>query len=418
MSIQTVRGFRDILPEEAAKWQVAEEVARNTLHLFGFKEVRNPILEKTELFVRSIGETTDIVEKEMYSFVDKGGENLTLRPEATASMARMFIQYSLYHRPTSNKLFTIGPMFRRERPQKGRYRQFWQINAEMFGFAHPAADAEIIFALITILERLKTPTFELHLNSLGCKKCRLRFKEDLKNFLKNYYNALCPDCQRRQRINPLRIFDCKVKECQNILKNAPIIVEYLCEDCKKHFEKVKFYLSLLNVQFILNPRLVRGLDYYTRTTFEIILPEIGAQNAVAGGGRYDDLVEELGGKHTPAIGFAIGLDRLLPYVPNLTKKRRPLFLALLGEEGIKIGLLWANVLRERNIVVEIDYRFGSLKSQLNRANHLDANWSIIIGEDEIKRGKAILRNMDTKEQINISVYPEKGLEQLLEWIKK
>ncbi|MDL1957306.1 MAG: histidine--tRNA ligase [Candidatus Desulfofervidus auxilii] len=416
MRIQTVRGFRDILPEEARKWQAVEEIAREVLLTYGFKEVRSPILEKTELFIRSIGETTDIVEKEMYSFVDKGGDSLTLRPEATASIVRMYIQHSLYHRPAWSKLFTIGPMFRRERPQKGRYRQFWQINAEMFGFSHPIADAEIILALNTILEKLKISSYELHLNSLGCKTCRQAFKEALKDYLEKIQDMLCPDCQRRQKLNPLRVFDCKVEGCQKVLEKAPLITDYLCNECKKHFEELQFYLSLLDIKFILNPRLVRGLDYYTRTAFEVILPQIGAQSAVAGGGRYDNLVEELGGKSTPAIGFAIGLDRLLPYIPNFNQKERPIFIALLGKESIKLGLLWAKYLRKKGIFTEIDYRLGSLKSQLNRANHLEAAWSLIIGEDEIKKGEAILRNMDTKEQINIPVYPEKGLNKLLEKI--
>ncbi len=407
--IQTIRGFRDILPEEAHKWWYVESTAREILGLFGFKEVRLPILEQTALFARSIGETTDIVEKEMYSFVDKGGNSLSLRPEATAGMVRMFIQHSLYHQPLTAKLFTIGPMFRRERPQKGRYRQFYQIDVEMFGFAHALADAELIHMLDTLLKRLKIPVYELHLNSLGCRKCREPFKEALKTFLKDKHEQLCPDCRRRRTLNPLRVFDCKKEQCKAVLKDAPLITDYLCEECKAHFLQLKGYLEELKISYVLNPYLVRGLDYYTRTIFEVIIPGIGAQSAVAGGGRYDNLVEMLGGRPTPATGFAIGMDRLLPCVPEPEEKQRPLFLALLGEEAVKVGLRWAKVLRANGIWTEIDYRLGSLKSQLNRANHLKALLALIIGEDEIKKDRAILRNMDTKEQIEVPLNPEEGL---------
>ncbi|MCD6320296.1 MAG: histidine--tRNA ligase [Candidatus Desulfofervidaceae bacterium] len=409
MRIQTIRGFRDILSEEAGKWRYVEDTAREVLDWFGFKEVRLPILEKTSLFARSIGENTDIVEKEMYTFTDKSGDSLTLRPEATASMVRMFIQHSLYGQPKAAKLFTIGPMFRRERPQKGRYRQFWQVDAEMFGFTHPLADAEIINVVDTILKKLVVPDYEIHLNSLGCQNCRKAFKKALQLYLEDKYNELCPDCQRRYKSNPLRVFDCKIATCKEALKDAPLITDYLCSECQTHFDTLQSYLSHLGIAFTLNPYLVRGLDYYTKTTFEVIIPGIGAQNAVAGGGRYDNLIKELGGKSTPAIGFAIGMERLIPCVPDSIPQKRPIFLALLGAEAVKLGLIWAKALREGGIWTEIDYRLGSLKSQLNRANRLQAAFTLIIGEDEIKNGKAILRNMDTKEQINIPVAPEQGL---------
>jgi len=413
MRIQTIRGFRDILIEEANKWHYVENVAREVLDLFGFKEVRLPLLEKTFLFARSIGENTDIVEKEMYTFTDKSGDSLTLRPEATASMVRMFIQHSLYSQPKAAKLFTIGPMFRRERPQKGRYRQFWQIDVEMFGFVNPLADAEIINVADTILKKLRVPNYEIHLNSLGCQDCRPAFKKALQLYLQDKYSELCSDCQRRYKSNPLRVFDCKVAACKEALKNAPLVVDYLCPECQTHFATLQSYLSHLDIAFTLNPQLVRGLDYYTKTTFEVIIPDIGAQNAVAGGGRYDNLIKELGGKSTPAIGFAIGMDRLLPYVPDLALQKRPVFLALLGTEAIQLGLIWAKMLRTNGIQTEIDYRLGSLKSQLNRANHLEAAFSLIIGEDEIKNANAILRNMDTGEQVKIPVAPEQGLDVLL-----
>ncbi len=403
--IQTIRGFRDILPQEAQKWWYVERTARDVFSLFGFREVKLPILEQTALFARSIGETTDIVEKEMYSFQDKGGDNVSLRPEATASIVRMFIQHSLYQQPLAAKLFTIGPMFRRERPQKGRYRQFYQIDAEMFGFERPLADAEMIFMLTTILNQLKVAEYDLHLNSLGCPQCRQAFKEALKRFLEDKHQKLCPDCQRRRLLNPLRVFDCKSEGCKEVLKEAPLITQYLCQDCKTHFESLKGYLEAFGIAYLLDPYLVRGLDYYTRTIFEVTIPGIGAQSAVAGGGRYDNLIEVLGGRSTPAIGFAIGMDRLLPCVPDPDKEARPIFLALLGEEAVKIGLKWVQFLRKVGIWTEIDYRLGSLKSQLNRANHLKAKFCLIIGEDEIKKGKAILRDMDTKEQLNVALEP-------------
>ena len=244
---------------------------------------------------------------------------------------------------------------------------------------------------------------------MGCRKCREPFKDALKGFLEGKHVQLCPDCQRRRTLNPLRVFDCKKEQCKTVLKNAPLITDYLCEECKAHFAQLKGYLEELNIAYVLDPYLVRGLDYYTRTIFEVIIPGIGAQSAVAGGGRYDNLVEMLGGKPTPATGFAIGMDRLLPCVPEPEEKQRPLFLALLGEEGVKVGLRWAKVLRANGIWTEIDYRLGSLKSQLKRANHLNALLALIIGEDEVKKGRAILRNMDTKEQKEVPLNPEEGL---------
>lgn len=418
MRYQTIRGFRDILPQEVVRWQHVEETAKNVLSVFGFREIRLPILEKTQLFARSIGETTDIVEKEMYSFIDKGGESLTLRPEATASVIRAFIEHNLYNQSINAKLFTIGPMFRRERPQKGRYRQFWQINAEIFGFVSAVADAEAILTLNETLKTLKLNAYEIHLNSLGCKDCRKVFKEKLGHYLDKKHTQLCPDCQRRYTLNPMRVFDCKVSSCQMVSETAPLITDYLCLDCKKHFEDLKSYLCLLGIKFILNPRLMRGLDYYTRTAFEVTIPNLGAQKAIAGGGRYDNLVAELGGKATPAVGFAIGIERLLPYVPEETKRERPIFLVFLGEEALKLSLIWAKILREKRIWTEMDYRLGSLKSQLNRANSFKALWTLIIGGDEIKKGKAILRNMDNKEQTNISIHPKEGLSELLKLLGK
>lgn len=408
--IQAIRGFRDIFPPEIGKWQYVENTARNILENHGFREVRLPILESTQLFSRSIGETTDIVEKEMYSFIDRNKASVTLRPEATAGVVRAFIQYSLYNQRWAKKLYTIGPMFRRERPQRGRYRQFWQINAEIFGYEEPFAEVDLLSALDMILKALKIKDYQLFLNSLGCAKCRPYFKKALKDYLSGKKEELCSDCKRRQAVNPLRVFDCKTENCQRVLLNAPQTIGYLCPDCQSHFKGVQDYLKGINIGFKINPHLVRGLDYYTRTAFEVVLPGIGAQNAIAGGGRYDELVKELGGKSTPAIGFAIGIDRLLPAVPEIGKERRPaLFLALLDDDSRKLGLIWARRLREKEIWVEMSYNRSSLKSQMNKANQLNAKFVLIIGERERQTGEAILRNMDTKTQINIPLPPEQGI---------
>lgn len=416
--IQRVRGFRDILPPGINRWQYVENTAKNILENYGFREVRLPILERTELFLRSIGETTDIVEKEMYSFIDKDKSSVTLRPEATAGVVRAFIQHGLYNQIWAKKLYTIGPMFRRERPQRGRYRQFWQINAEIIGYGGPLADAEIISALDMILKALKIKGYEIQLNSLGCKGCRPYFKEALIDYLSNKVEGLCPDCRRRQKLNPLRVFDCKVEGCRKIILDAPRIIDYLCPDCQRHFIEVQDYLREMGIEFKMNPYLVRGLDYYTRTTFEVIAPGIGAQNAIAGGGRYDELIKELGGRPTPAIGFAIGTDRLLSLLPEIEENRRPLlFLALLDDEGVKIGLNWARKLRQKGIWVEMGYNRSSLKSQMNKANKLNARFVLIIGEEERKKGKAILRNMDTKVQVDVPISPDKGIPSFLSQIK-
>jgi histidyl-tRNA synthetase len=308
--IQLIRGFKDILPGEVELWQEIERVARQLFEDFGFKEIRIPIMEKTELFARSIGEDTDIVEKEMYTFADRKGDLITLRPEATASICRAYIQHKLYAKDPVQKFYVIGPMFRRERPQKGRYRQFYQINAEIFGVQSPLVDVQLIFLLIKLFTRLNVADLAAHINSLGCPKCRPDFRAALSEFLLNVNDKLCSNCIRRRDRNPLRVLDCKVPSCREALTDAPSIMDYLCDDCSKDFAEVKAKLAKLGIPFVVDKRLVRGLDYYARTTFEIQTQSLGAQSAVAGGGRYDGLVKELGGPDIPATGFAIGFDRL------------------------------------------------------------------------------------------------------------
>jgi histidyl-tRNA synthetase len=405
MEIKAVRGFNDILPDEIGKWQFVEKNAREVFEGFGFSEIRIPIVEKTELFSRSIGEATDIVEKEMYTFIDKSGTSLTLRPEATASIARAYLEHQFYSFDPIAKLYCIGPMFRYERPQKGRYRQFYQIDAEVFGVENPVVDAEIILMLIHFLRRVGLEKLELQINSLGCRACRPRYREELKNFLFQRSFQLCEDCQRRLHTNPLRIFDCKVETCQKALTDAPRVIDFLCSDCQKHFDQVKKYLEMGNLEYSLNPRMVRGLDYYTRTTFEVVSYGLGSQNAVTGGGRYDNLFQEMGGPDIPGIGFAIGMERLVSLLPEEKEfiQYPYLFIAALGEETQKEAYRILNQLHLQGIRAEFDYEGKSLKSQMRRADKLKAQYVLILGENELKRGKAVIRNMKTKSQEEIPI---------------
>ncbi|MFP4533244.1 MAG: histidine--tRNA ligase [Desulfobacterales bacterium] len=404
--IQLIRGVKDILPSEVELWKHIEETAIKLFEGFGFRQIRVPILEKTELFQRSIGEQTDIVEKEMYTFPSSKGELLTLRPEATASVVRAYIQQRLYARDPIQKLYTIGPMFRKERPQKGRYRQFYQINAEVFGIESPYIDAQLIYMLTVFFQRIHITGLEVHLNSLGCPACRPAFKQALSEMLTVSSEALCSDCLRRKDTNPLRVLDCKVAGCRAVVENAPAITDYLCDDCARHFDTVKAALDQMAVPYVLAPRLVRGLDYYTRTAFEIQTAELGAQNAVAGGGRYDHLVEVLGGPGQPAIGFAIGLDRLVDLVLSKTSVSElppDIFIAAMGAAAQKKAFEWSCELGREGIKAEIDFSDRSLKALMKRANRMSAGYVLMVGDQELKEGRVVLRNMRTKEQVEIGI---------------
>jgi len=360
-----------------------------------------PIMEKTELFARSIGEDTDIVEKEMYTFTDRGGDLITLRPEATASIMRSYIQHKLYTKNPIHKFYTIGPMFRRERPQKGRYRQFYQINAEIIGVASPLADAQLIFLLSVLFSRLSVSDGCAHVNSLGCPACRPAFRQKLSAFLSDKKEGLCADCNRRQERNPLRVFDCKVPSCREIMADAPSILDFLCDDCASDFRVLTRALERLDVPFLVDKRLVRGLDYYTRATFEIQTGSLGAQSAVAGGGRYDALVGELGGPDTPGTGFAIGFDRLAEIVGQSSpdyRKKPDIFIAALGGKSASMAFDWSCALGLDGVRAETAFGDRSLKSQMKHADRLGARYVLIVGEDELELGSAILRNMATKEQ--------------------
>ncbi|MCG8472264.1 MAG: histidine--tRNA ligase [Desulfobacterales bacterium] len=404
--IQLIKGFKDVLPGEIEVWQTIERVAKETFEDFGFTEIRLPIVEKAELFARSIGDTTDIVEKEMYTFEDGKRGNVTLRPEATASVVRSYIQHKMYASDPIRKFYTIGPMFRRERPQKGRYRQFYQIDAEVFGIDSPYLDAQLIFMLATLLSKLDAKDVKAHINSLGCPCCRPNFQKALKELLDAKKEHLCENCLRRAEKNPLRVLDCKVPACREAVEGAPSILDHLCGECQDHFETVKRVLTENGVEYEVDKRLVRGLDYYTRTAFEVLTTSLGAQNAVAGGGRYDGLVKALGGPEVPAIGFAIGFDRLAEIVAmqqEITADGPTLYISPLGEKATEQAAHWTMQLAAAGVACETDFGGRSLKSHMKRADKLKASHVLMIGDNELETGKAALRNMTTKEQVEIEL---------------
>jgi histidyl-tRNA synthetase len=390
------KGIQDIFPPDIFIWQRIEETAKKIFYRYGYQEIRLPIIEYTDVFIRSIGETTDIVEKEMYTFLDKAGRSITMRPEGTAPAVRCFVEHHLYNLPVPQKFFYLGPMFRYERPQKGRFRQFYQIGVESFGIYNSSIDAEIIVMLKNILTEIGLKELNFEINSIGCEKCRPEYKKALIIFFQDRLHNFCPDCQRRFNTNPLRILDCKVDRCIELRQDSPKIIDFLCDECKEHFNELLFRLRKLDVSYKLNPNLVRGLDYYTKTTFEVTSEHLGAQKAVAAGGRYDRLVEEFGGPPTPAIGFAIGMERIVSLLKETTKETvhtPKVFIATLGKyaeiEGIKI----AERLRKKGLWVEINYGGASLKSQLRKADRLNSEFTIIIGDDELKRGIVQLKNL-------------------------
>lgn len=413
--ITAVKGFKDILPPETDKWRHIEDTASKVFRAFGFSEIRIPLLEKTELFRRGIGETTDIVEKEMYSFLDRGEESLTLRPEATASVIRAYLEHTLHAAESMTKLFTIGPMFRRERPQKGRYRQFHQIDVEILGPDDPHTDAELLLMVIHFLGRFGLKNLNLEINSLGCLECRPAFREAVVKFLHGSEEELCGDCRRRIETNPLRVFDCKVETCGQITSKAPQLTDFICAACREHFAQVLACLTLFEIPYTVNAKMVRGLDYYTRTTFEVTTEFLGAQNAILGGGRYDHLVRDLGGPDISGIGFAVGIERLAALIPDQARDAAEgpfLFIATLGEKALEKAFFLCNRLRMKGIRVEMDYNSRSLKGQMKRANRWNSAFTLILGEREIEENRALLRNM------RASAQEEVGLDDLEETIMK
>jgi len=412
--IKAVRGTRDLLPPDTALWNFVESAARDVFRVYNFHEIRTPVFEETQLFARSVGEETDIVAKEMYTWEDRAraesekGQSLTLRPENTAGVVRAYIEHKLWERGL-NKLFYMGPQFRRERPQKGRYRQFYQIGAEVIGpptagSESPARDAEVIELLATFLDRLGIDNWNLQLNSVGCVNDRPLFNEALRKALQPVAPQMCVDCQRRAITNPLRVFDCKVPEDQPIIEKLPRISDFLDEGCRTHFEEVQQILSSVGVPFTVNDRLVRGLDYYTRTAFEFTHGSLGAQNAILGGGRYDGLSESLGGPKAPGIGFAIGEDRLVMSLKQSAESvlRKPdVYIAPLGERMNRESARLARELRRDDIVVELGDETFRLKKSFEAATKLGARFTLIVGENELKAGSFALKNLATGEQVSV-----------------
>lgn len=403
--IRSVKGTHDILPDQTWRWRKIESALHNFMQKYGYQEIRTPAFEKTELFARGIGEETDIVSKEMYSWTDQGGENLTLKPELTAPVVRAFIQHNLGNQSAVNRLYYMDALFRRERPQKGRTRQFHQFGAEVFGSAHPEADAEIIAISYNFFKILGIDNLTLTLNSIGSEECRQNFRNELRSYLKPFLSDLTETSQNRFKNNPLRILDTKIEHEKEIIKNAPEISSFLTDDDKSHFEEVKSLLSDLTIPFTIDPKMVRGLDYYTRTTYEITSNALGAQDALCGGGRYDKLVETLGGKPTPAVGFAAGIERLLLTLESKTSKLNdePLQIYIIGmmESARSVCQVLAQELRDQEFSVATDLLRRSLKSLLREANRNNVKIAIIIGDDELVNNTVQVKNMETGEQTTI-----------------
>jgi len=398
MKFNAPRGTNDILPPESTKWQYIEKITHNLFTNYNYQEIRTPIFEYTELFQRGIGEVTDIVEKEMYTFEDKGGRSITLRPEGTASVIRSFLENKIYGQAQPTKYYYIGPMFRYERPQSGRFRQFHQLGVEAVASNDPALDAEIISLGIRLLEKLGLEDLDVHLNSVGCKSCRPKYVEKLKKYLNENRDDLCDNCKDRIEKNPLRVLDCKNEGCKMVIEDAPKITEHLCEDCRIHFDEVQNYLDLINIDYTVNPLLVRGLDYYTNTAFEIKDNSLGAQDTVFGGGRYNGLAEEIGNRDIPGIGFALGIERLLLSLEEQgielpVEDSLDLYITVIGDKAKAEAFKLLDMLRNEGLKTEIDYLERSVGSQMKSADRMNAEYTIIIGEDELNKNSATIRNM-------------------------
>lgn len=402
------RGTSDILPQSSGRWQFLEDRIRNICQNYNFKEIRTPIFEHTELFLRGIGNTTDIVSKEMYTFEDRGGRSITLRPENTASVVRAYLQNKLYAENYLQKLFYIGPMFRYDRPQAGRFRQFHQFGVEAIGSSDPLIDAEVIILAVQFLSSLGLTDLNVLINSVGCPQCRPLYKEKLQAFFKEKLTNLCHDCQSRYEQNPLRILDCKVPECKALSEGVPVLTECLCDECSSHFAAVQEYLSAVGIGYTVDTNLVRGLDYYTKTAFEVQYRPLGAQSAVCGGGRYDGLIAECGGAPTAAIGFAMGIERVLLALEQQSLLQNvnastPIYIVAAGNEAKKAALLLAKNLRDNSLMCELDFADRSMKAQLKAANKLKSQHVIIIAEQEVQENCYSYKNMLTGEQISIKM---------------
>lgn len=404
MEMQAPKGTKDMLPQDAYKWHYVENIFKSVAKNFGVKEIRTPIFEHTELFLRGVGDTTDVVQKEMYTFNDKGNRSITLKPEGTSPAARAFIEGRLFNEAQPTKLFYITPCFRYENVQKGRLRQFHQCGLEVFGSKEPSMDGEVIAFAMEVLRKLGLSNLELHLNNLGCPKCRSKYNEALKAFLKENYEDLCDTCKSRFEKNPMRILDCKEKKCNEITKNAPNILDFLCDECSSHFEAVKEYLNLLNIPYVIDPSIVRGLDYYTKTIFEIVNDDF----TVIGGGRYDKLIDELGGPDMPAIGFGMGVERMIMALEKegveIPKEEDfALYIGSRGEEAYKRGFVLANDLRKNGAKVEINHMGRSFKAEMKYANKIGARFTTVLGDDELESRVIKLKRMADGEIFEVSL---------------
>lgn len=404
--INIPKGTKDMLPSDAYKWHYVEEKARKVAALFGFREIRTPMFEHTELFTRGVGETTDIVTKEMYTFLDKGGRSMTLRPEGTAGVARAFIENGLAQQPLPMKAYYLASVFRYERPQNGRLREHHQFGVELYGSELPAADAEVIALAHTFLTSVGLTSLSLNINSIGCRECRKAYNAALKEYIGANLSDMCAACRDRFDRNPLRILDCKEEKCRRITAGAPRITDFLCEDCKAHFAELQRLLEKQGIPFTVNPSIVRGLDYYTRTVFEFVSDAIGAQGTVCGGGRYNRLVEEVGGKPTPAVGFGLGLERLIMVLENTgalkaEPERTDVYLAPLGERASERAVTLVSELRAAGVSAESDLMGRSFKAQMKYADKCGARFLAVMGDDELERGAVSLKNMLTGESSEV-----------------
>ncbi len=407
MAIKAPKGTKDMLPEEAYKWQYIEKQFFEICDEYGFGELRTPVFESTELFNRGVGETTDIVQKEMYTFEDLGHRSITLKPEGTSPAVRAFIESKHFADMQPSKYFYNTPCFRYEKPQAGRLRQFHQFGVENFGASSMLADAEIIALADDFLHRMNITDIELHINSVGCKECRPKYRKALQDFLRPHYDELCTTCQSRFETNPMRILDCKSPEDQKIVKDAPLMVDYLCDDCKKAFEELQENLTAMGIEFQIDPKIVRGLDYYTKTAFEFVTTKIGAQGTVCGGGRYDHLIEEIGGPSMPGVGFGLGKERLLMLMElcgaDFGENQKPeILVAFIGDNAKHYALKLVQDLRREHVRAAIDTQERNLKGQMKYSNKIGAKYSIVIGDDEIESGELTLKNMESGEQIHIT----------------
>lgn len=404
MEMQAPKGTKDMLPQDAYRWHYVENIFKSVAKNFGVKEIRTPIFEHTELFLRGVGDTTDVVQKEMYTFNDKGNRSITLKPEGTSPAARAFIEGRLFNEAQPTKLYYITPCFRYENVQKGRLRQFHQCGLEVFGSKEASMDGEVIAFAMEVLKKLGLSKLELHINNLGCPTCRAKYNEALKSFLKENYDELCDTCKSRFEKNPMRILDCKEKKCHEITKNAPNILDYICDECSTHFEQVKEYLNLLSIPYVIDPTIVRGLDYYTKTIFEIINDDF----TVIGGGRYDKLIEELNGPDMPAIGFGMGVERMIMALEKegieIPKEEDfALYIGSRGEEAYKKGFVLANELRNKGVKVEINHMGRSFKAEMKYANKIGARFTTVLGDDELESKIIKLKRMADGEIFEVSL---------------